>query len=200
MIFLVQKEAWFVEYQQAWYRLSDMQEVKLGLGGLALNMVNQYDLIEQPHHAGSAHISQPDERILRITFRSPDKVQIDSIDVTLDQNTLLNVDWNTKQFRDGWMSADAQVTLDNVGSMIVDAYLPAMAGSDGKMLTISDTSSGKAKEVWLARNKNTRISVVDSGSKGKVCLKLSCEPESIDQSTDPRQLGFVMVSEEARPV
>ena len=199
MIFLVQKEAWFVEFQQAWYRLSDMTEVKLGLSGLALNMVNQHDLIEQPHHAGSAHISQSDERCLRVTLEGPDKVRIDSIVVALDQKALLNVDWNTKQFQDGWMSADAQVTLENVGSMFVDAYLPPRAGSDGKMLKIADASSGSVREVWLARDTKTRISVVDAGNKGKVCLKLSCEPESIDQSTDPRQLGFVMVSEEARP-
>lgn len=199
MVFLVQKAAWFVEYQQAWYRLADMNDVKLGLSGLALNMVNQHDLIEQPHHAGTAHVSQADERTLRVLLKGPDNVQIDSINVSLDQNVLLNVDWNTKQFQDGWMSADAQVTLENVGSMFVDAYLPARAGSEGKMLTIADSGTGKSREVWLARDTKTRISVVDSGAKGKVCLRLNCEPESIDQSTDPRQLGFVLVSEEARP-
>ena len=199
MVFLVQKAAWFVEYQQAWYRLTDMKDVKLGLSGLALNMVNQHDLIEQPHHAGTAHVSQADERKLRITLEGPDKVLIDSIDVSLDQNALLNVDWITKQFQDGWMSADAQVTLENVGSMFVDAYLPARAGSEGKMLTIADSGTGSVREVWLARDTKTRISVVDAGIKGKVSVKLNCEPESIDQSTDPRQLGFVLVSEEARP-
>lgn len=200
MIFLIQKAAWFVEHQQAWYRLCDIKEVKMGLGGLALNIVNQHELIEQPHHAGSAHISQHDERFLRVTLEAPDKVLIDSIDVPLDQNALMNVDWNTTQFRDGWLSADAQVTLENVGSMFVDAYLPARAGSQGKMLTIADTESGNFREIWLARDTKTRVSVVDSGHDGKVYLKLSCEPESIDQSTDPRQLGFVLVSEEVRPV
>ena len=81
MVFLVQKAAWFVEYQQAWYRFADMNEVKLGLSGLALNMVNQHDLIEQPHHAGTAHVLQADERTLRIRLEGPDKVQIDSIDI-----------------------------------------------------------------------------------------------------------------------
>lgn len=200
MIFLVQKGAWFVERQQSWYRLDDMQQVELGLAGLPMNMVNQHELPEQPHHAGSATIRQLDERTLRIVLTAPDDVEIDSIDWVLDQSTLLTVDWNTKHFRDGWISADVQLTLENVGTMTVDAYLPPREGSEGKLLRISDTRSGSVKEVWLARDSNTRFSVVEEGDKGKISLKFDCEPEAIDLSTDPRQLGFVMVSEEAWPV
>lgn len=200
MIFLVQKGAWFVEHQQAWYRLDDMKGVRLGLGALALNMVNQHDLIEQPHHAGSACITQPEEGFLRVTLEGGDKVMIDSIDISLDMDSLLSVDWNTKQFQDGWMSAENQVTLENVGAMFLDAYLPPRTGSEGKMLTIADLKSGSVREVWLARDQNTRIPVLDSGDEEKVCLTLRCEPESIDQSADSRLLGFVLVSEEVRPV
>ncbi len=200
IIFLLQKDAWFIEHQQAWYRLNDKAELGLALSALALSMVNQHDLVEQPHQAGTASISQTDSRTLSVVLSGPDKQLIDTVDVVLDEKTLLNVDWSTKPFRDGWMSSDAVVTLDNVGSMYLDAYLPARSDSDGKLLTISNSESGSRVEVWIARDQKTRIPLVEQGHKGKVSLSLSCEPEKIDQTTDPRQLGFVMISEEALPV
>ncbi|MGQ7845724.1 hypothetical protein ACUNV4_14675 [Granulosicoccus sp. 3-233] len=200
LLFLLQKEAWFVEHQQAWYRLEDMNEVGLALSGLALNMVNQHELIEQPHQAGTARVTQADDRRLSVQLSSPDHQIIATVDVVLDENTLLNVDWNTKPYRDGWVSSDATITLDNVGAMYLDAYLPARSDSDGKMLTISNQVTGNSLEVWVARDQKTRIPLVQNGSKGKVSLNLHCEPELIDQTTDPRQLGFVMISEEASPV
>ncbi|MFK7993421.1 MAG: hypothetical protein AB8B87_04740 [Granulosicoccus sp.] len=200
LIFLLQKKAWFIEHEQAWYRLNDMKAVSLGLSGLALNTVNQHDLIEQPHQAGTATISQPDSASLKVRLSSPDNETIHDGLVKLDHNVLLNVNWKTKQFRDGWMCSDATVTLDNVGEMYMDAYLPARSNSDGKTLRISNSVTGKTEEVWIARDKKTRVPVLLEGCTGKVSLKLTCKPEVVDQSTDPRQLGFVLVSEDVRPI
>lgn len=199
LIFLVQKEAWFVEHAQAWYRLADKRQTGLALAGLALNMVNQHELIEQPHQAGTASIRQTDERTLTVTLSHPEGQLIESIDIRLDENILLNVDWATKPYRDGWMSADARLTLDNVGSMHVEAYLPARSGSEGKTLTIADPQTGSAREVWIKRDQTTRVAIVENGTPGKVDLILRCEPEQIDQTSDPRQLGFVVVGEQAHP-
>lgn len=199
LIFLVQKNAWFVEHENTWYRLNDADEIALALSGMAMKMINQHDLIEQPHQAGSANVTQPDKSSLAVVLTSPDKKIVDSVVITLDENLLLNVDWKTKQFRDGWMSADAKLTLDNVGVMYVDAYLPAREGTDGKTLMIQDEQSGHVREVWIARDQKTRIAIVEKGSKGQVNLGLSCEPEPLDQAADPRELGFVLIAEEARP-
>lgn len=200
LIFLLQKEAWFIEHGQAWYRLNEKKHTSLALACMPLNMVNQNDLIEQPHQAGSAEVSQTDERSLSVTLISPDGVAIDTVSIQLTENLLLNVDWNTKQYRDGWMSAEASLTLEDVGEMYLEAYLPADADSSGKKLVITNVQTGGVSEVWMARDQKTRIPVLESGSKGKVILRLTCDPEQVDQSSDPRQLGFVLVTEEARPV
>ncbi len=199
-IFLIQKEAWFIEHEQAWYRMNDNAQVGLALSGLPVNMVDQHDLIEQPHHAGSAQISQTDDNTLAVSLSGPDDVLIDTVTTALSEKILLSVDWETKQYRDGWMNSDASVMVEDVGAMYLEAYLPARSDSDGKSLTITNTETGSAKDVWLARNCKTRIPVLEGGCKGKIRLSLRCEPEEVDQSSDPRQLGFVLVGEEARPL
>lgn len=200
IIFLLQKEAWFVEHEQAWYRLNNRQHTSLALGCMSLNMVNQNDLIEQPHQAGSAELSQTDERSLSVMLRSPDGVLVDTVSIQLSEDLLLNVAWHTKQYRDGWMSADASVTLDDVGEMFLEAYLPAHASSSGKNLVITNGQTGDISKVWMVRDQKTRIPVLQAGSKGKVTMSLKCDPEEVDPSSDPRQLGFVLVAEEARPI
>ena len=199
LIFLVQKNAWFVEHETAWYRMNDADEIALALGGMAMNMVNQYDLVEQPHQAGSATVTQPDENSMSVVLTNPDNKIVDSIALTLGKSALLSVDWKTKKFRDGWMSADTRLTLDNVGVMYIDAYLPARDGTNGKTLMIQNEQTGSVREVWIARDQKTRIAIVEKGPKGTVNLGLRCDPEPLDQSADPRELGFVLVSEETLP-
>ena len=199
LIFLVQKSAWFVEHDNAWFRINDADEISLALGGMAMNMVNQHNLVEQPHQAGSAAVTQPDENSLLVVLSSPDHKIVDSIAITLGVDALLSVDWKTKKFRDGWMSADAKLHLDNVGAMYIDAYLPARDGTKGKTLMIQNEQTGSVREVWIARDQKTRIAIVEKGEKGRLSLGLRCDPEPLDQSADPRELGFVLVSEEALP-
>jgi hypothetical protein len=84
--------------------------------------------------------------------------------------------------------------------MYVDAYLPPRKGSDGKNLRIANQETGAVKTVWIGRDQQTRIPIIEKGLNGKICLNISCKPEPLDQSTDPRQLGFVLITEEAHPV
>lgn len=198
LIFLLQKDAWFIEHSHAWYRLNEMAEIRLALSALALSMVNQHDLIEQPHQAGTASVFQVDKKSISVSLSSPDDLVKETLALMLDKNSLINVDWTTRKFSDGWISSDAQLTLENVGAMYLEAYLPAREGSDGKALIVSNNRTGKVQKVWIKRGKNTRIPVLVKGHEGKVCVKLQCEPEQVDQSSDPRQLGFVLITEEAR--
>jgi len=200
LIFLVQKNAWFVEHNSAWYRLSDVKQIELALGGLPMKMINQNELIEQPHLAGSAIVTQPEERTMSVAMMSPDDKEIDTVAVAIGKRVLLNVDWKTPKFSDGWMSADAKLTLDNVGNMYVDAFLPACGGNDAKKLVIQNEQTGSVREVWIKRDQKTRIAIVEEGATGTVELGLKCDPEPLDQTADPRQLGFVLVAEEVTPV
>ncbi len=200
LIFLLQKEAWFVEHTDAWYRLHDLAHVELALGGLALKMVDQHDLIEQPHQAGTATLVQSDQKSIKVTLKTAAGVLIDTLVIVLDERSLINVNWITRKFRDGWVSADAEIMLDNVGAMFLEAYLPARKNSGGKTLTILNNQNGKVREIWMERDRKTRIPLLERGSKGRLHLNLQCEPEEVDQSSEPRQLGFVLVSEEPHPV
>ena len=199
LVFLVQKNAWFVEDKQSWYRINDRQDIALAMSGLSLSMVNQHDLVEQPHQAGCAHVTQSDESKLLIELLSPDNERIDTVEVSLGMNTLCNVEWKTKQFRDGWVATDSTLMLDNVGTMYLDAYLPPQPGSDGKALHIANDQTGKVHKIWMRRDHKTRIALLEKGNEAKVTLKLSCDPEQVDQTTDPRQLGFVLIAEEVHP-
>lgn len=199
LIFLVQKNAWFVENDTAWYRLNDVKQIELALGCMPMKMINQDDLIEQPHLAGSANVTESDERTLSVVIMTPDGKEIDTVAVVFGKSAPLTVDWKTPKFSDGWMSADAKLTLDNVGNMYVDAFLPACGGKDAKKLIIQNEQTGSVREVWIKRDQKTRIAIVEKGAKGKFDLGLKCDPEPLDRTADPRQLGFVLVAEEVTP-
>lgn len=199
LIFLLQKQAWFVEHKEAWYRIQNTAEVETALKWLPLNMVNLHDLIEQPHQAGNAKVTQSDERNLSVSLKNCDDQQLEIVKLPLGKNILINLDWITKKFRDGWMTSDARLNVENVGELFFDAYLPPRADSQGKTLTISNDQTGKSSEVWIARNQKTRIALIENGQKGKAAITIRCEPEHTDRTSDPRQLGFILIGEDTRP-
>lgn len=198
LLFLVQKSAWFVEHGSDWYRLHDMQQVSLALSGLSLNLVDQHSLVEQPHQAGTACVSHADKKALCVVLRSIDNCVKEKIRIELDENVLIDVDWSSKPSADGWLNSEVFLKLDNVSSMYADVYLPACNDSKGKTLTITDTSTGQCVDVWIARNCKSRIPILAKGGCGKIQLKLRCEPEEMTQTSDRRQLGFIMIAQEAR--
>ncbi|MFK7857127.1 MAG: hypothetical protein AB8B79_23635 [Granulosicoccus sp.] len=198
LIFLLQKNAWFVEHEQAWYRLHDQQDVVSAVASLVLKVVDQDGLIEQPHHAGSARLKTKSRDRLMVSLTSPDGTTLIKKELVLDKQSLTSVDWQTRPHRDGWLNANAQVTVERLNDFYVNAYLPAFDGSDGKTLTVFNTADGSEKQIWLARNKQTRVQLLAKACNRKTTLQLHCEPETISQSTDSRQLGFILLGEQAK--
>lgn len=198
VIFLLQKDAWFVEFAQSWYRLNDQQDIELALGGLVLEVVDQYQLVEQPHHAGSAGLRQRGKERLIVTLTGPDGASIVKSEIKLDKQSLINVDWAKRPYRDGWVGANAQVTLERVDDFYVTAYLPGTDSPVGKALTVCNMDDGSETEIWLARDKQTRVQLLTKARNKKTTLQLNCEPESINQSSDSRQLGFILMGEHAK--
>ena len=199
LVLLVQKNAWFVEHLHAWYRVNEQHDIGLAMNVLTLSIASQRDLVEQPHQAGCARVTHPNNNKLQVELKSPDNKIIDIVDIQLDEYILCDVEWKTKQYRDGWMTTDATLLLNNVGSMYLDAYLPPRENSKGKTLYIVNERTSKVRTFWMPRARKTRVVLLEKGNKEKVKLKLNCEPEPIDQITDPRKLGFVLVAEEAHP-
>jgi len=196
LIFLLQKDAWFVEYEQSWYRIHDEQQIDIALTALALSVADQFQLVEQPHQAGNAMVEQTSSASIRILLSAPDGDVILDEQLPLDIRTLVSIDWVTRPYRDGWMGANAELSLENVKRLDLEIYLPAAEDSDGKKLTISNTDDGTSSEVWLERDKKNIVHLVQKGGGGKVNLHLDCEPEAVSQSTDSRQLGFVLLGEQ----
>ena len=198
LIFLIQKNAWFVEFEQDWYRLIDQRDIELAAAGLVLKVVDQFQLVEQPHHAGSATVKQKGKERLLITLTGPDGAVIVKVPHKLDQQSLISIDWTTHPYRDGWVSANAELTVERCADLSLTAYLPGDSHSDGKTLTILNTADGSETEIWLARDRQTKVPMLSRAGNRKTTLRLSCPPESITQSSDARQLGFILMSQKAR--
>jgi len=199
LIFLLQKNAWFVEFEQAWYRLNDQQDVELAITGLVMKVVDQFQLVEQPHHAGSAQLKMRSKDRMLVSLTAPDGRSVVRHEIKLDQQSLVSVDWATRPYRDGWVGAHAKVTVECVADFYVNAYLPRKGDSTGKTLTVCNSVDGSETEIWLARDKQTRVQLLTKARSRKTTLLLNCEPETISESSDARQLGFILMGEQARP-
>lgn len=195
LVFLLQRNNYFVEHSKAWFRVENDDDIALALSVLALRVVDEFEIVEQPHHKGYACIQALNDDAMRVEFFYPDGQLFDSIDSNIDQGCLASVDWLNRQFRDGWVDAESLLEITGAREFTLRAYLPAVEGSEGKMLKIINETDGVENQVFLCREGETVIPIVESAFQGKRKLTLRCEPEVISVSTDIRQLGFVLVDE-----
>ena len=195
LVFLLQKNNYFVEHSKAWFRVDSDSDIALALRVLTLRVVDEFDLVEQPHQKGYACISAATDDAIGIEFFYPDGRLIERIESKIDQGCLAHVDWLNRQFRDGWVDAEAMLEITGAKEYSLRAYLPQVEGSQGKMLSIVNESGVVENQIFLRRDSETLVSIVEAAFEGKRQLTLRCEPEVIDSSTDIRQLGFVLVDE-----
>ncbi len=200
LVFLMQRDRWFVEHLAGWFRIHDPAQVDLALATLPLEGVDEYELVEQPHQRGAATLERvagadgaPDA--IAIALVTPDGVPIERHELALDAGRLVHVEWLTRRFRDGWVAADTRLVVDGMKTLAFEVYLPGPEGTGPKTLRIENENDGKTREVLLRRDGTTRVTLVDAAFSGRRRLRLSCEPERISGSTDARQLGFLLIDE-----
>ncbi len=200
LVFLMQRDRWFVEHLAGWFRIHDPAQVDLALATLPLEGVDEYELVEQPHQRGAATLERvagadgaPDA--IAIALATPDGVPIERHELALDAGRLVHVEWLTRRFRDGWVAADTRLVVDGMKTLAFEVYLPGPEGTGSKTLRIENENDGKTREVSLRRDGTTRVTLVDAAFSGRRRLRLSCEPERISGSTDARQLGFLLIDE-----
>jgi len=189
---------WFVVHDDAWFRVVDPAVVDLLVSVLALESVDEYDLVEQPHQRGtvSATLDESAEpATVRFVFSESDGTELEPVDLPLDVRLLAHVEWLDQRFRDGWAPADLRLRLEGMDRMALRVYLPPVPGSSDKNLVIERLGDGQRTEVRLARDATTDIALVDGPFTGTRTFRLRCDPETISGSTDTRQLGFVVVDE-----
>ncbi len=206
--FLLQKNAWFIEHELSWYCIPDDAQISIAASALPLVVVDSQQLVAQPHLAGVARLTSESPRreaklfrtgrdvgAVRVTLTEPDGTPVAEELVSLDSSTLSSIEWLTHPFKDGWLAASTSLVLDNVRQLELQAYLPASADSEGKSLLVHNDTTGTSNEVWLQRDKNNVIPLLTNGERGKVVLRLECDPEPVDGERDPRRLGFVLAGE-----
>ena len=202
LVFLMQRDRWFVEHLAGWFRIDDAEQVDLALAVLPLEGVDEYELVEQPHQQGVAALErvagesgEPDR--VTVSLARPDGADAERHELAIDEARLVHVEWLNRRFRDGWVAADTRLLVDGMRSLVFEVYLPPADGADAKRLTVEDETGGSTHEVSLPRDARTRVTLVDGAFAGRRRLRLRCEPERITGSTDARQLGFLLLDERA---
>lgn len=203
LVFLLQGNRYFIEHGGAWFRIDSRPDVDLALSTLALEVADEFELVEQPHQRGIARMllrkaaSNAPEAVdvLHFVFSEPDGNIVDTVVLPIDSSRLMHVEWVDRRFRDGWAPADLRLVVDGMSQLTWRVYLPPADGSTGKRLVIENETDGTTTEVLIPRDATIDLSLVDVSFTGKRKLRLRCDPEQIKGSTDARQLGFVMVEE-----
>ncbi|MEE9322805.1 MAG: hypothetical protein V3U76_20345 [Granulosicoccus sp.] len=197
LIYPLQRNAWFVEADNAWYRITDDAQVNIALTALPLHAVDEFQQAEQAHHAGTATVNMTNENTVTVSLFEPDGQPVDTLSVLLDEHSLTRVDWLTGKYRDGWVNASCRLQLDGLQQFELHGYLPPATGSDGKILTICNEAEGTTTEVFLKRNQCNVIPLLRDSSIDSQTLILECEPEATDSNADARLLGFVLIDKPA---
>ena len=72
---------------------------------------------------------------------------------------------------------------------------PPLDGVKNKFVTVENITTGEVTEFSLERNCQSVISIIENGCDEKQEFLLSCESEPLLNSSDTRELGFVLVDE-----
>lgn len=194
LVFLLQKNAWFISHERHWYRL-DTASIDAAVSVMRLVTLDPADLVEQPVHGGSASLELTSRSRFVVRLSAPDGKRLDSVRLRIDRQSLAGVAWLTRPWDDGWVPAETTLELENVGSLTLRAFLPGGPGKSRKKIEVHDIDSGSVVEHWIERDKGTALPLVSRGKVGRHAVRIVCEPEAIADSSDPRRLGFLLTGE-----
>lgn len=185
-----------LEYHSDWYQVETESELALALSVLPVKINNEYESVEQTVCKGVASLRHSDYDTVEIEFRdyvsdTPGKV----IRLPIDETCLSSVDWLYPPYTDKWMGCANVITLDNVGSYSIVAFIPEQDGAEDKTITFNNITTGEVKHQVLQRGHENIIDLIDSQSACKQTLKFECKPEPNANSPDTRDLGFLLVKE-----
>lgn len=198
LVFLLQKNAWFVQHDTSWYRLSEQPCIDLALAVMPLTVADQYEMVEQPHLAGTATVIEGGGADIRVFLLSPDDKKVAEETLKLDLSRLVDVEWLAPPFKDGWVRASTEITLDGVRDYEIETYLPSLDNSHTKVLVVTNLGTGEATEQLLKRSEKTTVSLLKQKAPQRVTLRLECAPEENSAGMDTRELGFILVDDHVR--
>lgn len=197
LVFLLQKNAWFIDHERRWYRL-DEASLDAAVSVLRLVVTDPAELVEQPVHGGSATLRLLSRGRFAVAFAGPDGKPLERATLRIDRQRLAAVHWLTAPWDDGWVPAETTLDLENVASLTLRAFLPGGSGKPAKRIEIHDADDGSVAEHWIQRDKATELRLVSRGKSGRHALRIVCEPEQVSDSSDPRRLGFLLTDTRVR--
>ncbi len=197
LIYLLQRESWFIDCAGAWAPLLDTSAIDLAVSVLPLRTINEFDIVEQPLQLGEATLEQLSDEQVKVSILKNDGSPHTEEIVSIDINRLWSSEWAEKPFDDGWLQSDARLSVDNVRKMALKIYLPPVEGSDGKALSIKssakNTDAETVETVFIKRGEENEIVIIDQPEALGREVTLSCEAEASNDSSDIRKLGFLLL-------
>lgn len=186
---------WFIQNDNGWYSLENPSEVEEALSVLPLTIIDEYSQIDLQPIKGTSSVSGAEDG--QMTVQAWDVVgNIDFTKVVeINASCLCNIEWQDPPYVDGWVKDKFRVFVDNVDTYSLKVYLPPLEGIKEKSVTVQNVTSGETKEILLARDRQNFLGIVDSRFDKKQEILLSCDSEPLVNSSDTRELGFVLLEE-----
>ena len=195
LVLFIQRNYFFIEYQEALYRLSGDEDVNLAVGMLPLRVVDQFDMIEQTPQKGRATLTTELDGATRLMLIEANDAVVTEQLLDLSTDNMASVHWLTKRFKDGWVGTNVKLEVSDASEVIDGMYICLFAnGSKGKELSIVNEQTGHITKKYLERNTENTVEIVDAPFSGLHTLTISCDAEP-QISGDVRELGFVLVEE-----
>ena len=194
LVLFIQRNYFFIEHQEALYRLLGDEDVNLAVGMLPLRVVDQFDMIEQTPQKGRATLTTEGDGATRLMLIEANDAVVTEQLLDLSTDKMASVHWLTKRFKDGWVGTNVKLEVSDASEVRWNVYLPVANGSNGKELSIVNEQTGHKTKKYLERNTENSVAIVDAPFSGLHTLTISCDAEP-QISGEVRELGFVLVEE-----
>ena len=194
LVLLIQKDYFFVEHEEALYRLQGDTDVDLAVAALPLRVIDQFDMVEQTPQKGRASLCMEPDGAIRLKLTEADDTIVTEQLYEPAADNMASVHWLTKRFEDGWVGPTVKLEVSDISEMQWKVYLPDLNGSKGKELSIINKQTGQITKKHLERDTENLIEVVDTPFNGLHSLTITCDAEPPIPG-DVRELGFVLVEE-----
>lgn len=189
------RNEWYIESGDGCYTLDNKAEVELAVSVLPLRIINDYKEVEQISFEGSAAIVEIENDVMKVELKDIVGNRISLSEIKIDDTCLCSIDWQERPFQDGWVGAHSQVRIDNVSSYALKVFAPAIEGHADKIVNIENKTTGNKWSFTLVRGQENTITLMNQPADGRQEFVLQCAAEPIDDSTDTRDLGFVLVDD-----
>lgn len=193
LLFLIQRNRWFIEYADIWYRVGGDQHLKLVQSILAVKCIDEYELPDQPVQGGRVEISVISEGEVIVSLLSKSNELVVEKPLKVESSLLGIINWTSRPYADSWVESRVKLDTENVTRLELQVFLPEISGSASKVLEVVDNDDNKL-QYTLVRGEQTRCTLVDQEVPGDYNFYISCEPEPCLDTSDERSLGFVLAN------